>query len=29
MGGEHGVVTFAAVDDNTSSLEIWTLELGQ
>jgi hypothetical protein len=29
MRGEHGVVTFAAVDDITSSLEIWTLELGQ
>lgn len=29
MRGEHGVVTFAAVDDNTSSLEVWTLELGK
>ena len=26
---QHGVITFAAVDDNTASLEIWQLEVGQ
>jgi hypothetical protein len=29
MRSGHGVITFAAVDDNTSSLEIWTLETGE
>lgn len=26
---QHGVVTFAAVDDNTATLEIWQVELGE
>jgi hypothetical protein len=29
MSTRHGVITFAAVDDNTSSLEIWELEAGE
>jgi DNA-binding winged helix-turn-helix (wHTH) protein/energy-coupling factor transporter ATP-binding protein EcfA2 len=29
MRGEHGVVSFAAVDDNLSAIEIWNLELSQ
>jgi hypothetical protein len=29
MVSRHGVITFAAVDDNTSSIEIWTVEAGE
>jgi hypothetical protein len=29
MHSRHGVITFAAVDDNTATLEIWTLEAGE
>ncbi len=29
LGSRHGVTTFAAVDDNASALEIWTVETGE
>jgi hypothetical protein len=29
MSSWHGIITFAAVDDNTATLEIWELEAGE